>query len=343
MKPTNFRLAFLLLLFIGNLASAHHSTIAIYDASQRIEITGTITSISWRNPHGRIALDVTDANGNVEEWEAEVASISVLRNRGVRSDVMQVGDVVTIAGQPSRRNQPIILGTNVLLSSGYEFDFGSGNAYFPEGQSGNIVGYESPAVDTSAAIAAADGIFRVWSTIMSDPAAFPIFKGGYPLNAEGERALAAWDPNNNALFQCGTKGTPLIMISPIPMDFVRQGEDILMRLEEYDARRLIHMSPDAVAPEEHTLFGFSRGRFEGNVLVVETDHIAEGYFDHMGARQSDQISIVERFIPNADYSRLDYELTVNDPVYFSEAFTLSRYFVWYPEMSVHAYECLERY
>lgn len=116
-----------------------------------------------------------------------------------------------------------------------------------------------------------------------------------------------------------------------------------MRLEEYDARRLIHMSPDAVAPEEHTLFGFSRGRFEGNVLVVETDHIAEGYFDHMGARQSDQISIVERFIPNADYSRLDYELTVNDPVYFSEAFTLSRYFVWYPEMSVHAYECLERY
>ena len=116
-----------------------------------------------------------------------------------------------------------------------------------------------------------------------------------------------------------------------------------MRLEEYDARRLIHMSPNAVAPNEHTLFGFSRGHWEDNGLVVVTDHIAEGYFDHMGARQSDQISVVERFIPNADYGCLDYEITVTDPVYFSEPFTLTRYYVWFPEMSVHDYECLERY
>ena len=32
--------------------SAHHSTVAIYDASKRIEVTGTVTSVSWRNPHG---------------------------------------------------------------------------------------------------------------------------------------------------------------------------------------------------------------------------------------------------------------------------------------------------
>lgn len=331
------------MLLLAGALQAHHSTIAIYDASKRIEVTGKVTSISWRNPHGRITLDVTDDNGNIVEWEAEVASSTVLRNRKVREDVITVGEVVTMAGQPSRRGRPIMLGTNVLLSSGYEFDFGSGNAYFPAGKSGNVVGYDVPDADVSAAIAAADGIFRVWSTIMGDPAAFPMFKGGYPLTAEGERGLAAWDPNNNSLLQCGNKGQPLIMITPSPMDFVRQGGDILMRIEEYDARRLIHMDPDAQAPAEHTLFGFSRGRFEGEVLVVETDHIAAGYFDHMGVRQSDQITTVERFIPNADYSRLDYEITVTDPVNFSEPFTLTRYFVWYPEMSVHAYECLERY
>lgn len=330
-------------IFLASTAFAHHSTVAIYDASKRIEVTGIVKSISWRNPHGRIVLEVPDENGNIVEWEAEVASSTVLRNRKVRDDVITVGEKVTMAGQPSRRGLPIMFGTNVLLSSGYEFDFGSGMPHFPAGKSGNIVGYDLPDVDTSQAIASADGIFRVWSTIMGDPAAFPMFKGGYPLNEEGEKALAAWDPNNNSLFQCGNKGQPLIMITPSPVDFVRQGDDILMRIEEYDARRLIHMNPDAVAPEEHTLFGFSRGHFEGDVFVVETDHIAAGYFDHMGARQSEQITTVERFIPNADYSRLDYEITVTDPVYFSEPFTLKRYFVWYPEMSVHPYECLERY
>jgi len=91
------------------------------------------------------------------------------------------------------------------------------------------------------------------------------------------------------------------------------------------------------------MFGFSRGHFDGTALVVETDHLIEGYFDHMGARQSDQISIVERFMPNADYSRMDYSMTVTDPVNFTEPFTLTRYFVWFPEMYVHDYECLDRY
>jgi len=49
----------------------------------------------------------------------------------------------------------------------------------------------------------------------------------------------------------------------------------------------------------HTLFGFSRGRWEGATLVVETDHIAAGYFDHEGTPQSDQISYecLDRFEP----------------------------------------------
>jgi hypothetical protein len=32
---------------------------------------------------------------------------------------------------------------------------------------------------------------------MSDPAAFPMFKGGYPLTAAGKVGLAKWNPRNN--------------------------------------------------------------------------------------------------------------------------------------------------
>jgi hypothetical protein len=170
-----------------------------------------------------------------------------------------------------------------------------------------------------------------------------MFKGGYPLTAAGKEGLAKWNPRNNILLKCGTKGTPLIMISPLPMEFSKQGDKIIMRLEEYDSVRTIHMNPKDVAPPAKTLFGFSRGRWEGTTLVVETDHIAAGYFDHEGTPQSDQIKTVERFIPNADYSRLDYALTTTDPVNFTKPFDLKRYFVWKPENTVHPYECLDRF
>jgi hypothetical protein len=127
------------------------------------------------------------------------------------------------------------------------------------------------------------------------------------------------------------------------MDFRRDGDRIIMRLEEYDSVRTIHMNPKAVAPAAHTLFGFSRGRWDGTTLVVETDHIAAGYFDHEGTPQSDQITTVERFIPNADYTRLDYILTTTDPVNFTKPFDLKRYFVWKPENRVYPYECLDRF
>src|SRR5690606_17735993 len=121
--------------------------------------------------------------------------------------------------------------------------------------------------------AKADGIFRVWGGVMGDPASFPMFRGGYPLNEAAQAVVAGWDPLDNELLRCGTKGTPLIMITPAPVEFVRDGDRILMRIEEYDSLRVIEMNADARPPAEPTQFGFSRGRFEGETLVVETDHL----------------------------------------------------------------------
>jgi hypothetical protein len=328
--------------FVG-FAHAHHSQAGIFDSKKTIEVSGVIKSVSWRNPHGQILLSVKDSKGVETVWDAETASISILRNRDMDGSSIKVGDRVTIAGSPSLRNRPEILARSVLLPNDYEFTFGAPTAYFPAGKAGRLVGGAKTAGNVAAAKARADGLFRVWSTIMSDLAAFPMFKGGYPLTAAGKAGLAKWIPSNNILLKCGTKGTPLIMISPLPMEFRKDGDKIVMRLEEYDTVRTIHMNPKDVAPPAHTLYGYSRGRWEGKSLVVETDQIAAGYFDHEGTPQSDQIKTVERFIPNADYSRLDYTLTTTDPVNFTRPFELKRYFVWKPENTVHPYECLDRF
>jgi hypothetical protein len=325
-------------LTIAGVSHAHHSTVAIYDGSRTVEVSGIVEEISWRNPHGRLVLRADD--GAV--WEAEMPATVVLRILGIRQDLIDVGDRITMAGAPARRDEHGMNARNILLATGYELAFGANTPYFPAGRNGNLIGraYDDSNVDE--AIANADGIFRVWSTNMTDRDAFPMFKGGYPINDAARAEIAKWNPLDNDLLNCGTKGMPLIMITPAPVELVRDGDTIRMRIEEYDSRRTIYLTDSAAPPDAPTQMGFSRGRFEGETLVVETDRIQAQYFDPDGVPQSDRITLVERFMPNADYTRLDYTVTVTDPVYFNEPFTLSRYFVWRPEMTVASYNCLER-
>jgi hypothetical protein len=330
-----------LLLALGALAGsafAHHSTVAIYDSSTTIEVTGTVEEISWRNPHGRMQLRAADG----ALWEAELPATVILRILGIRQDLIAVGDRVTVAGAPARRTEQAMLGRNILLASGYELAFGGNQPHFPAGRNGNLIGrgYDESNVDE--AIARADGIFRVWSTNMTDRAAFPMFRGNYPINDAARARITEWDPLDNELLHCGSKGMPLIMITPAPIEFVRNGEVIEMRIEEYDSRRTIWLGEPPPAPAAPTQMGLSRGRFEGTTLIVETSGIRAQYFDPDGVPQSDRITLVERFMPSDDYSRLDYRITVTDPVYFTEPFELTRYFVWKPEMTVANYNCLER-
>ena len=326
-------------LTVMTVAAAHHSTVAIYDSSQVVEATGVVEEISWRNPHGRLVIRSADA----AVWEAEIPAIVVLRILGISDGLIAVGDRITMAGSPARRTANAMSARNILLASGYELAFGDNMPYFPAGKNGNLIGRTYDDSNVAEATAKADGIFRVWATNMTDPAAFPMFKGGYPVNAAAEAVVAKWDPFDNDLIHCGTKGQPLIMITPAPVEFVREDDTILLRIEEYDSLRVIHMNPAAVAPEEQTQMGFSRGRFDGETLVVETDHLKPQYFDPDGVPQSEQMRTVERFTPNAAFDRLDYRITVTDPVYFTEPFELTRYFVWKPEMSVRPYDCLEGY
>src|SRR5215510_10874592 len=141
---------------------AHHSQAGIFDSSKTIEVSGVVKSVSWRNPHGQILLAVKDEKGTETVWDAETASISILRNRGVDGSSIHVGDRLTVAGSPSMRNRPEILARSVLLPNGDEFTFGSTNPYFAAGKAGRLVGAAKSDGDVAATKAKADGLFRVW-------------------------------------------------------------------------------------------------------------------------------------------------------------------------------------
>src|SRR5512139_4265670 len=85
---------------VGGIALAHHSQAGIFDSRETIEVKGVIKTISWRNPHGQILLEATNADGSKTVWDAETASIAVMRNRGAEPSAVIVGDRVTISGAP---------------------------------------------------------------------------------------------------------------------------------------------------------------------------------------------------------------------------------------------------
>ena len=54
---------------------------------------------------------------------------------------------------------------------------------------------------------------------------------------------------------------------------------------------------------------------------------------------SEDAVMLERFTLSEDGSRLDYSLTVTDAANFTEPVTVSKFWVWYPEMTVEPFEC----
>jgi len=93
---------------VASAVHAHHSFAVYFDASKDVKITGTVTSFRFTNPHGTIALDVTDAQGRVTHWRAETNAPVVLVRRGWSRDTIRPGETITIEGWPSRDGKPYL-------------------------------------------------------------------------------------------------------------------------------------------------------------------------------------------------------------------------------------------
>jgi uncharacterized protein DUF6152 len=83
-------------------AQAHHSFAAEYDTKKPVELTGTVTSIEWVNPHAWIHLDVKDEGGKVTSWNFELGSPNLLLRNGWRKDTIKAGDVITVSGSAAK-------------------------------------------------------------------------------------------------------------------------------------------------------------------------------------------------------------------------------------------------
>ena len=317
-------------------AWAHHS-IAEYDQSKSVEIEGTLVEVKWQNPHIHLRVRAASpTGGDPVVWEIECSSLSVMRRTNATADGLEPGDKVRVAGDPSRRAPNRLFALNVLKADGTEI------VLYPGGQprwAKVAVGTKSTWLDPGTAENAGAGLFRVWSTKLDVPES--LWPETYPLTDAAKKIMASWDPIRDSVSPgCKPKGMPTIMEQPYPIEFVRLKDTILLRMEEYDTVRTIYMT-DKVAPSSlptHRL-GRSMGRWDGNTLVVKTDGIAWPYLDPNGTPLSPAATLLERFTPAADGTRLEYSVLVTDPKFLARPLELKRSWVARPNESVKPYNC----
>ena len=193
----------------------------------------------------------------------------------------------------------------------------------------------------------ARGLFRVWSTsLRARRAGLGFWNENYPLTAAAQSAVQTYDPvGDSPILNCAPKGMPTIMEQPYPIEFVEQDQAILLRVEEYDTIRTLHLDTEIDAAIERaeqpsTHLGYSLAHWEDRTLVVETSDISWGYFNHiLGIPQSAEAELIERFTPSVDGSRLDYTMTITDPANFTEPVVLEKSWLWLPDVRVEPYEC----
>ncbi len=91
------------------------------------------------------------------------------------------------------------------------------------------------------------------------------------------------------------------------------------------------------------LLGDSRGRWEGNTLVIETTNLTDKTsigLNGNGLRHSEDMVMTER-ISRVGPDELRYEVTMNDPKTYTKPFTISLPLVSPPGYRLLPYECLE--
>ena len=73
-----------------------------YDASKEVTIKGKIVEVSLRSPHSFFFVETEDGKGATQRWSFEAASSAQFAQQGVTRDVLKVGDVVEVIGNPAR-------------------------------------------------------------------------------------------------------------------------------------------------------------------------------------------------------------------------------------------------
>lgn len=168
------------------------------------------------------------------------------------------------------------------------------------------------------------------------------------LTPAGEAARARYNYlKDDPAMRCIPATFTRVMHTPSPPIEVRQhGGEVEINYEFMDVHRRVPIKAGLAAKDapysvkEHPHLGRSVGRYDGEVLVIDTVDQRAGILDTLGAPglvQSDQMRTEERFIPNGN--RMTIVVTHDDPVYYAKPLVVTFTYQRLPGGEILPWDC----
>ncbi|HEY3392589.1 MAG TPA: hypothetical protein VGK58_07770, partial [Lacipirellulaceae bacterium] len=123
--------------------------------------------------------------------------------------------------------------------------------------------------------------------------------------------------------KCYLPGVPRATYMPFPFQIVQTEQHILFAYEFASATRTVYMNKPNFAAPLDSWMGHSRGRFDGDTLVVDvTAMVPDTWFDSSGNFHSEALHVIERYTL-MDANTMLYEATIEDPKIFTRPWKIS--------------------
>jgi hypothetical protein len=343
----------------GATVHAHHGFGSFDGSADLMTLEGVVTGVDFINPHSWVYLTVTDDAGNAENWRCELRAATVLRRSGWTPEMFVNGETITITGLPDTRDPRSCYLSNVVFADGRSynryaqieevieeltFDGGTRPLRLANNEP-NISGDWAP-IQMLLEDPRVGGVPRDELSVRSRG---PGGAGGprpdpVQLTAAGQAVLDATDlrsPEGNPRFRCETTSIIFDWNWDGSVNRVTQrGDTITLQHGQHGFTRTIHMNlAEHPANIELSRGGHSIGRWEGDVLVVDTVGFLPGLLTGQ-LLHSDQLHVVERFSFDAESMALIREYAADDSLHFIGTHTGTDT-LYIADAPYEAHECME--
>ncbi len=323
---------------------AHHG-FGLFDRSKNAEITGTIKSIDFVNPHSYLYLEADQPGGGTIAMRCEMRAATLMRRSGWSKEMFVPGARATILGFMHRQDpgscylEDITIGDAAELNRNDQIEHSGLNISnrplrLPSGEPNLAGDWAQEQYVIAVPPSANRSVGLVPKSMKAGIEAGTISPDQIPsagwdakpvaLTARGKEEsekFQMWSPIDNPRLRCEPTSIILDWVHDGPVNRLVQEKDrIVINYGLVSYERVIHMNMKThPASIEASPTGHSIGHWEGDVLVVDTIGFKPGVIVPP-LRNSDQLHVVERFSVDTGKMTLNRSYTATDPVYFTNEY-----------------------
>ncbi len=318
MKPA--RASWLLLLLCCGSAVAHHGN-SEFDLTVTVRYEGTIVETLWINPHTVTKIETRTATGEPITLEIEGSSPSILRTGGFSAESLPKGERVTAVVSPSRR---------FPKESAYGYEIIKAD--------GSVVPLLSTKMQKTATSQTATSIFGAWVPAAESFTRMARALGTASLTDAGRAIKSRYTPVASGQAKCIPVSAPTVMTYPSVLVLERSADHVAIKTDWLGAERTVYTDGRAHPPAQDRFpQGHSTGKFEGDVLVVDTTNFTDQ--EAQGVPSGAGKHLVERFALAADGKSVSYEFVWRDPEFLADALTGTAELSYRPDLKPAGIAC----